>query len=78
MIALSVRLPRLIRQDDISTGRVCGLGLRVCTGALPVDQVTLSLAVFLGGLVSGFSGFAFSAPPARSCCTSCNRSRRSR
>ena len=26
-----------------------------------VDHVTLSLAVFLGGLVSGFSGFAFSA-----------------
>jgi uncharacterized membrane protein YfcA len=26
-----------------------------------VDHVTISLAVFLGGLVSGFSGFAFSA-----------------
>ena len=26
-----------------------------------MDHVTLSLAVFLGGLVSGFSGFAFSA-----------------
>jgi hypothetical protein len=54
-------LPRLIHPDDIRTGRIRGLGFGAEIGGAAVDHVALSLAVFLGGLVSGFSGFAFSA-----------------